>query len=72
MAGTTLDFLLYLVLIGTPFIRRVTAIGALNEPQRSLESPTAGVSHVVSWFFFTLSCIGVAVTCLVILWNGWK
>lgn len=55
MAGTTLDFLLYLGLIGTPFICMVTAIGALNELQRSLESPTVGVSHVVGWFFFILA-----------------
>ena len=72
MADTTLDFLLYLALIGAPFICLVTAIGGINGLQRSLESPTAGVSSVIGWFIFILTCVGVAVACFVILWNGWK
>lgn len=72
MIRTFLDFLLYLALIGLPFACVIAAIGGLNELQESLESPTTGVSHVVGWFIFILTCVGVAITCLAILWNGWK
>lgn len=71
MAGTTLDFLLYLALIGAPFICMVTAIGGVNGLQRCLDSPAAGVSSVIGWFIVILASIGIAVACLVILWNGW-
>lgn len=72
MIRAFLDFLLYLALIGVPFACVIAAICGLNELQESLESPTAGVSSVVGWFIFILTCIGVAVACFVILWNGWK
>lgn len=72
MTDMTLDFLLYLALIGAPFICVVTAIGSLNGLQRCLESPKAGVSSVIGWFICIIICIGIAVTGLVILWNGWK
>lgn len=72
MVDTTLDFLLYLVLIGVPFACVIAAICGLNELQESLESPTAGVSTVIGWFLFILTCIGIAVAYLVILWNGRK
>lgn len=43
MAGTTLDFLLYLALIGVPFACVIAAICGASELQESLESPMAGV-----------------------------
>jgi len=72
MAGTTLDFLLYLALICVPFACVIAAIYGASELQESLESPETGVGSVIGWFVFILTCIVIAVACLVILGNGWK
>lgn len=72
MVREFLDFLLYLALIGASFACVIAAICGASELQESLESPTAGVSPVIGWFIFILTCIGIAVACFVILWNGGK
>lgn len=72
MIRTFLDFLLYLALIGVPFACVIAAIYGASELQESLESPETGVGSVIGWFLFILTCIGIAVACLVILGNGWK
>lgn len=72
MADTSLDFLLYLALIGAPFACMIATICGLSELQESLELPEVGVGSVIGWCPFILACIGFAVTCLVILWNSWK